>query len=409
MNSDIIRFKQVDNTLYRGGKPTINQLFQLKEMGINTVVDFTTGYGSNPTEQTEKECARILDINYVHLPFPSFENPTPEYVKTFFETMEQARQTNQKVFIHCSHGKDRTGLFAALYKLTYGLDTLDHCIQEMLEMGHDAITNPNLIPFLKNYAQKQHIQKLNAFLQETDRLAAAKILISMYPELKWLTRTVEATPEGTASTQLNTVSSQLFGQTHIEFERTLVGIECLKYVLNNDYDRFTQCQKEGIKLSIENFKALRDYTLHVLQSPQDVDSMIAYTVINDLGKIQSFKNDVEQVSQTKAANHDDVLLTALQLMPEHIPSFNRLSTEWKESILNGLSADFNLAQFVQAECLPANLSRMKIMTPTAQDRYIIHTFYDVAGAAGHVNPNGSLVMSNPVYTGYQQGITAMNA
>ncbi len=408
MTPNIIRFKAVDNTLYRGGKPTLQQLQMLQGMGINTIIDFSTGYGSNPDERTEKENAQSLSINYVHLPFPACENPSQEYIETFFKTMEHARQNEEKVYIHCTHGKDRTGLFAALYKLTYGLDNLDNCIQEMLDMGHDRETNPTLIPFLKNYAMKHHLQKLNLYLKETNPLTAARLLIDMYPELVWLTENVNATPEGVANSTNESISVQLFGQNHVEFERTLTGINCLKAVINNDYEGFTRCQKEVIKLSRENFEKLRNYTLRILPTPQDIDSMIAYTVINDLGKIQSFKENVEQLTQKRATNHDEILLVALQEIPEKIPSFQRLSTDWKESILNGLSADFNLAQFVQAECLPANLSGMKTMTPVAQDRYIIHTFYDVAGAAGHINPNGSLVMTNPVFDGYMLGIKAMD-
>ncbi len=321
--------------------------------------------------------------------------------------MEFARRNNQKIFIHCTHGKDRTGLFAAIYKLNYGLDNLENCVREMLEIGHDKETNPNVIPFLKDFSQKQHNQKLTAFLQETDITTSAKILISMYPELLWLTHNVETTPEGSAASANNTLSGQLFGQTHVEFERTLAGITYLKHVLNNDYEGFTKCQNEKVKLSRKNFEKLRDYTLRILPTQQDIDSMIAYIVINDLGKIRSFKEKVEQLTQKTTTTLDEILLAALQIMPEKIPSFQRLSIEWKESILTGLSADFNLAQFVQAECLPANLSRIKTITPVAQDRYIIHTFYDVAGAAGHVNANGSLVMNNPVFEGYMLGIQAM--
>ncbi len=63
MNPNIIRFQQVDDILYRGDKPNMNQLYALKKRGVQTVIDFSTGYGSNPDERTEKENARLLDIN----------------------------------------------------------------------------------------------------------------------------------------------------------------------------------------------------------------------------------------------------------------------------------------------------------------------------------------------------------
>ncbi len=420
----IIRFRQVDKTLYRGGKPNYNQLMSLKEIGINTIIDFTTGYGKNENTPTENEMAIKLGINHINLPFPSFENPSPEYLDRFFKTVTYARQNNEKIFIHCSHGKDRTGLFAAMYKLVYGLDTLDNCISEMLAIGHDNIENPNLIPFLKAFDKEQksdfqmHIkpienhksvsQFINEFLNEKNIVQSAKLLIQYYPELKWLTEDVNATPEGICPQHTQSVSEQLYGVNHIELERTLVGIECLKYVINNDCESFTKCQNENIRLTDKNFTELRNYTLNILQTPEDIDAMIAYTVINDLGKIKSFTQKIEQLTGQKTKDHDEALFLAIKTVPEQIPSYFRLSETNRQDILNGLSADFNLAQFVQGECLPANLSKFSQMSARGKNLYLIHTFYDVAGAAGHVNPNGSLVMSNPVYTGYMIAINTLN-
>ena len=421
---NIIRFKNIDDTLYRGGKPNSEEFKQLKEMGINTIIDFTTGYGLKENETSEKAIVEEMGMNYINMPFPSFENPPKEYVEKFFEVMQNARDNNEKVYIHCRHGKDRTGLFAAMYKLKYNIDDIDTCIQEMLDMGHDSINNPNIIPFLKDFNSNLSLQKdenksyvdaidkntelfNKKFLNSKDSVEMTQILLQRYPELYWLTGDVNATPEWQVNNSSGSVSEKLFGKKHVEFDRTIVGIECLKFVVNNEYDKFTECQKETVKMTPDNFKKLRDFTLNVIKTPQDMDTILAYTVINDLGKIKEFVETVETSTNQKTKDHDEALLLALKTMPDKIPSFNRLSENNKNDIINALDADFNLAQFVQGECLPGNLSKIKTINNHAMNLYLAHVFYDVAGAAGHVASNGSLVMNNNVFNGYMQGIESV--
>ncbi|MEI8390559.1 MAG: dual specificity protein phosphatase family protein [bacterium] len=152
VSSSIKNFQKVDDCLYRGGNPTLEQLRQLKKQGFSTIVSFRTGYQGN--EFDEAQAVKALGMKHIHLPFISWDNPPENHVSTFFANIEQAKSKGEKVFIHCTHGKDRTGLFSAMYKLTYGLDNIDDCIREMFKLGHNATENPNLIPYLRNFAQK---------------------------------------------------------------------------------------------------------------------------------------------------------------------------------------------------------------------------------------------------------------
>ena len=80
-----------------------------------SVIDETKG---------EKEIVEGMGMKYVNMPFPSFKNPPEEYLNKFFEVMQKARTDKEKVYIHCREGKDRTGLFAAMYKAKYNLADL---------------------------------------------------------------------------------------------------------------------------------------------------------------------------------------------------------------------------------------------------------------------------------------------
>ncbi len=148
---NIARFQNIDNILYRGAKPEYEDIKRLKEIGIDTIIDFTTGYGNQYSKADEKAIIENLGMNYIDMAFLPFRNPSDEDVNKFFETMQQARKENKKVFIHCREGKDRTGLFAAMYKLKYNIADLSTCIHEMIEMGHDSLYYPNLIDFLKKF------------------------------------------------------------------------------------------------------------------------------------------------------------------------------------------------------------------------------------------------------------------
>jgi len=157
-------------------------------------------------------------------------------------------------------------------------------------------TNLNLLPqaYLNkitfcgglNKGQESADVFINKFLKTENPMDSARLFMKRYPELNWLTGSVNATPEGVAKSS-KSVSEALFGKQHIEFDRTLTGIESLKWVLKGDYEQFTKCQNNAVKLTRENFEHLRKYTQQVLPEPEDIDTMIGYTVINDLGKIQS--------------------------------------------------------------------------------------------------------------------------
>ena len=250
--------------------------------------------------------------------------------------------------------------------------------------------------------------------------SAIKIVADNYPEMRWLTGDVHATPEGiVAATQGRSISEKLFGANHIEFNRTAVGIMTLLWVLNDDYESFTASQNPAVRLTRKSFEELRAYTEHILNNkPEALDAMItymltfdaliAYTVINDLGKIESVVEMVKKESGVEEVDHDKILAIALEHHPEISTSFNRLADGYKRMILTGLKANFNFGQFIQGENVPASLSGLIGLDKEAFDFYMLHVIYDIAGAAGHVKEAGSLIVTEPTYQGFKQGIDALD-
>lgn len=255
--------------------------------------------------------------------------------------------------------------------------------------------------------------------------AAAKLFERM-PELLLLAGAVQATPEGAGSGK-GSISEKIFGQKHIEFDRTAVGISVLNWILQDDYEHFTECQPEGVRLSRESFDELRDYTCRVLQSNDGTEAllalivlsrtgmvrtdawaaMVAFMAVNDLTKIDEVVHGIEKQHGISDVDHDKVLYRALTANPDVSPSFARLLPEFKNMILEGLSAEFNIGQLMQGECPAGSLRKVSTLSSAALDFYLLHAFCDIAGAAGHMNEKGSLVMTEPTYRSFKLAVESL--
>ena len=150
--SNIARFSQVDETLYRGARPEPNQMTELKELGIDTIIDFTTERFKQPG-YSEAEQAELLGIKHCRIPLVSCENPSDEDINKFFEIIQNAKKNRQKVFIHCLEGRDRTGLFTELYKIKFGLSDAQTSINNLIKNRYNFSENPLAINFIKEFSQ----------------------------------------------------------------------------------------------------------------------------------------------------------------------------------------------------------------------------------------------------------------
>lgn len=279
-----------------------------------------------------------------------------------------------------------------------------------------AEVQDSLIALHAGFTKLQTGLPLEGVLGAIKRLLAAKkadnkeiiqVVLKYYPEMSLLAGKVEASPEGLAKALEGSPSKQIYGNQHTEFDRTAVGIFNLFQVLNNDYDEFVGSQELDLKLSKESFEKLRKFTKNILKTDEDVDGMITYMVINDLGKITSVIQEIEQKTGFTDVDHDKILLEGLTKIPEISPSFQRLSKKYQDMIINGLKAQFNIGQFIQGENVPASLSGLKGLNKDSLDFYLLHALFDIAGALGQVNPKGSRVMTEPTYLGFDLSISAI--
>ena len=110
--TELPRFQQVSERLYRGAQPRAGGVQRLRELGIDTIVNLR---GSGELTRAEEAEARALGLNYFNVPLPNWGRPQDDRVRRILLII--AAPQNGRVFVHCKDGVDRTGTIVALYRI----------------------------------------------------------------------------------------------------------------------------------------------------------------------------------------------------------------------------------------------------------------------------------------------------
>lgn len=140
----IPNFGQVTSNFYRGAQPTAEGVQELKNFGVDVVVDLRGSSSKN-----EEAAATKLGMEYIsipsHCPFPS-DKPWATFLKVMHENRDK------KIFVHCRLGDDRTGLAIAIYRMAEENWSPGEALQEMKMFGFSSIHHV-ICPGLKGYAE----------------------------------------------------------------------------------------------------------------------------------------------------------------------------------------------------------------------------------------------------------------
>lgn len=159
----------VPDRVYRSGQPKGEADWNyLQSIGITTVVKLNRySADSNEAEELRMAEARHIKVIPAYMPpddFPHTWSPWagPELkdVMKAVEAMED--KNNGKVLVHCSHGKDRTGLVVAIFSVRNKNYCKDAALAQMKYYG----TSPLLFglkPVLDDPAIKENETCLHAY------------------------------------------------------------------------------------------------------------------------------------------------------------------------------------------------------------------------------------------------------
>lgn len=130
-HAEILRFQEVAPGIYRGSQPESPQDYDLlQDLGIRTIINLRT---SDDLIAQEGEIAEARGMRFLSFPMNSFFAPKKSKINAILS--ELTRPENQPVFVHCKHGKDRTGLVIGLYRVEFENVDRHEAYAEMRAIG----------------------------------------------------------------------------------------------------------------------------------------------------------------------------------------------------------------------------------------------------------------------------------
>ena len=133
-----------EGTLYRSGQPRGFGLAWVKHYGIRTLINLRSPDSDGTPE--EKEFAAENGLNFYNFPIGSSHEDIGDIVDRFLAIVDD--KSNWPILVHCSRGKERSGVLSAIYRIEYDRWSNDQALQETyrlgLEEGHMPIPE-NLI------------------------------------------------------------------------------------------------------------------------------------------------------------------------------------------------------------------------------------------------------------------------
>jgi tyrosine-protein phosphatase SIW14 len=141
---------KINDHLYRGAQPRDPGLLELKKLGITTIVDLR---GEDPARISwEEKRAESLGIHFVHIPVSGWSPPTNEQVVQFLSIFRDSPQ--EKVFVHCLYGDDRTGVFVAVYRMALEKFPPEQALKEMYFFGFNGVWHPSMSAFVRDFPSR---------------------------------------------------------------------------------------------------------------------------------------------------------------------------------------------------------------------------------------------------------------
>ena len=135
------RFALVDNDkqIYRGSQPNKLHIQLLKSMGIKTIINLRK---EEPIQRIkERRRCEKHGIKYIGFPFFGIYGFDEKFVNSVVDAMYN---TNEPIYIHCLHGRDRTSVMCASYLVKYHKKDPESAWKEdVLEYDHDETDKYN--------------------------------------------------------------------------------------------------------------------------------------------------------------------------------------------------------------------------------------------------------------------------
>jgi tyrosine-protein phosphatase SIW14 len=159
----IPKLGEVTPMLYRGGQPTKGGFAELAKMDVKIVVDL------RGDRKKERDIVNKLGMQYVALHW-FCPRPKDRDFALFLELLR--KNPDEKVFVHCRTGIDRTGVMVASYRIVEQGWTAEEAMKEMKAFGfnrfHETICM-GLASYEKSFPQRYDSDPVFASLRELEQ------------------------------------------------------------------------------------------------------------------------------------------------------------------------------------------------------------------------------------------------
>jgi hypothetical protein len=159
----ISKFKEiVPGKLYRGSAPSPKDVEILKnKYGINKIVSLDQKTG----DAIDRACS-LLNIKQIKS-YINFDKQS--LIDLFSNNLKKLLLSDGPTYFHCHHGKDRTGLLAAIFKCKYmGMDPED-AIQEAKSLGFGIGVNPKVVKLYEKLIRSCKSSDINNSIVSNER------------------------------------------------------------------------------------------------------------------------------------------------------------------------------------------------------------------------------------------------
>jgi len=126
------RIIKVSEGIYRG--PRLADLNELESLKIHTILNLED---NSEAIQKESKAAEQLGMVMINIPMSEISRPKPADLLRAVKIIED--QSSRPVYVHCLHGRDRTGFVIAADKIMYQGWSVEKAYQEALDKGHNRL------------------------------------------------------------------------------------------------------------------------------------------------------------------------------------------------------------------------------------------------------------------------------
>ena len=121
-------FYQISDELYRSEQPGHELKPLLKLHHINVVINLRS-------RDIDREVLTNENLKLKHVPIHTWAIDREDLLHVM-RLIQQARQNNEKMLLHCYHGSDRTGASVAMYRIIFQDWSIEDAVQEMKYGGY---------------------------------------------------------------------------------------------------------------------------------------------------------------------------------------------------------------------------------------------------------------------------------